>query len=712
MEDRLERLLQAVVELKQKIEECNQRISALEKKEIVKPWQPYQPPFKKEIPTPKPYKKPEPINWKALELKLGKYGLQIIGMVIFLLGMGFLLKYAIDQEWISPTVRVVLGLLTATGLIAAAEVLSGKLKQWTAPLMGGGLVVYYLSFYAAYQYYDIISAQNAFLAFIATTVLAGILAVRHNDLIIGIFSLLGGYATPLILHSLQQTDPGFLTTYLLSLALGFIVLGYVKRWHILSGLSLVCMILYPVELTFFPGQLYGRLLFMLSMYAIYTVIPYICALIMKPKQSIAEPVLIAVNTLYLFVLGKGELIFYHTRYPEQLDKALWIFASWIKAASNADIIKYLCFLFGGAMLAKLICLFVRDKKNTYLLATLFCMTVGFFAGVIVIQWQYYALSIALHVFALSLFLLGMYLQQAFIRAFAYLFWLISCYNLVITYFRYRRIELESIIWNSINLATGIIVLIFALSAWLTYRFKNNLTKNEEQSTNILMGGSIMTIAYWMHTPVWIYPYHILGLVWYAFSLLYAGLYYRMILFRQFAYGIGATAAVYFLFNHDYLLRPKYLYEINYLFASFAAMCAGTIWLATQWKARLSAQEKQYLQPTAELLTSFFVFTWIRANIIAYFSESPKIYRQHTQKIDALTTIYYGLYSLAIIVIGLCAKKPLLRYFGLVLVALTLWKLWFIIMAMQTLYRIIAFLIIGIVFTLASLLYQRMSKQLK
>ncbi len=76
-------------------------------------------------------------------------------------------------------------------------------------------------------------------------------------------------------------------------------------------------------------------------------------------------------------------------------------------------------------------------------------------------------------------------------------------------------------------------------------------------------------------------------------------------------------------------------------------------------------------------------------------------------------IYYGLFALITILVGLFKKEQLLRYFGLLLTTLVLFKLFGIIMAMPgTLHRITAFVSVGILFILVSFAYQWLATKIE
>ena len=51
-----------------------------------------------------------------------------IGILVFVIGVGFFVKYAIDKDWINETLRTVLGFLTGSALLVVAERLQKKYR--------------------------------------------------------------------------------------------------------------------------------------------------------------------------------------------------------------------------------------------------------------------------------------------------------------------------------------------------------------------------------------------------------------------------------------------------------------------------------------------------------------------------------------------------------------------------------------------------------
>ena len=60
-----------------------------------------------------------------------------IGILVFVIGVGFFVKYAIDKDWINETLRTVLGFLTGSALLVVAERLQKKYRTFSSLLAGG-----------------------------------------------------------------------------------------------------------------------------------------------------------------------------------------------------------------------------------------------------------------------------------------------------------------------------------------------------------------------------------------------------------------------------------------------------------------------------------------------------------------------------------------------------------------------------------------------
>lgn len=174
-------------------------------------------------------------EWEAL---IGGRLFNRIGAAAIVIGMGFFLKYAFDNDLISEPVRVLLGVIAGGLLLLFGERLqSKKLPIFAQGLTGAGIGTLYLSVYAAYNFYHLVPILQAFAGMIGVTVIGFVLALRYNTLAIALLAWFGGYCTPLLIHS-EQPNPFGLMSYLTILSLGMLLLVLRRDdWFVLKPLS-------------------------------------------------------------------------------------------------------------------------------------------------------------------------------------------------------------------------------------------------------------------------------------------------------------------------------------------------------------------------------------------------------------------------------------------------------------------------------------------
>jgi uncharacterized membrane protein len=158
-------------------------------------------------------------------------------IIAIVFGVGFALKYAFDNNWISNGTRVAMGGIVGVALLYTGERLRGRgLRQFAFIISGGGILILYLSDYAAYNFYGIIPQPVAFLLMAAVTAIAVALAVRLDALSVAILGLVGGFLTPLLLSTGRDNEVA-LFTYVALLDAGVLAVAYFKRWRSLDFLS-------------------------------------------------------------------------------------------------------------------------------------------------------------------------------------------------------------------------------------------------------------------------------------------------------------------------------------------------------------------------------------------------------------------------------------------------------------------------------------------
>ncbi|MEM7482900.1 MAG: DUF2339 domain-containing protein [Acidobacteriota bacterium] len=187
-------------------------------------------------------KKRSPVDW---EQWIGIRGAAVLGGLVLALAGLFFVKHSIDAGWISPSVRVALALLSGAVCLGLSTALARRYRTTSNALGGTGLVLLYAGCWAGHVLYDLVNAGVAFGAMTLVTLLGGWLAWRRRSQVMAVLGLLGGFATPAFLSSLED-QPVQVFGYLLLLDVGLLFLGARRRWPVLGGLAMAGTLLYQV----------------------------------------------------------------------------------------------------------------------------------------------------------------------------------------------------------------------------------------------------------------------------------------------------------------------------------------------------------------------------------------------------------------------------------------------------------------------------------
>jgi uncharacterized membrane protein len=180
-----------------------------------------------------------PSEWKSLEQRLGGTWLNRVGALVLTLGIAFFLKYAFDNQWIQPAGRVALGLITGVALLLLGERL--QRAAYRAPAQGVvavGIATLYLSVYAAFAFYQLVTQPAAFAFMVLVTATAAALALYHDARAVAVLANLGGFLTPILLSTNRDAGTA-LFTYLAVLDAGMLVVAWYRRWPELGLMSFV-----------------------------------------------------------------------------------------------------------------------------------------------------------------------------------------------------------------------------------------------------------------------------------------------------------------------------------------------------------------------------------------------------------------------------------------------------------------------------------------
>jgi uncharacterized membrane protein len=183
----------------------------------------------------------------SLESRLGAQVFNRIGIVALLFAATLGLKLAIDNQWVGPVGRILIGLIAGTGVVVWSERFRHKgFAAFSYSLKAVGTGVLYLSLWAAFQLYHLLPPTAALVGMILVTAWNAYMAWSQDAELLAAYALIGGLATPLLLSTGGDHEI-FLFTYLLAIDVATVLLVRVKPWaRLLFGA-------FPATVAYFIG---------------------------------------------------------------------------------------------------------------------------------------------------------------------------------------------------------------------------------------------------------------------------------------------------------------------------------------------------------------------------------------------------------------------------------------------------------------------------
>ncbi len=161
------------------------------------------------------------------------------GILILLCAVGFFLKYSIENNLVSPTVRIIMTFLAAVGMFAAGlTMLNKRFHILAIGILSAGIVTFYMGAFAGFKLYQIIPVGAAFAIMVLATIVSMLTAVKFNLLPIALIGCAGGYLTPVILSN-NSGNLFFLLTYITIISAGVLIASRIYRWRSLEAMAFV-----------------------------------------------------------------------------------------------------------------------------------------------------------------------------------------------------------------------------------------------------------------------------------------------------------------------------------------------------------------------------------------------------------------------------------------------------------------------------------------
>jgi uncharacterized membrane protein len=213
---------------------------------------------------------------QSLESRIGSQWFNRIGILAVMIGMAWFLKLAIDNHWIGPLGRVLIGLVAGAALLAWSERFrKHNYSAFSYSLKAVGSGILYLSLWAAFSLYQLLPAGAAFAAMILVTAFNGFMAWVQDAELLALYAIVGGLSTPLLISTGENHEVALLS-YLLLLDVAVLVLVALRPWSRLlfaafAGTALIMGAWWAADYT--EAQFARTAFFLCCFFVIFAVAP-------------------------------------------------------------------------------------------------------------------------------------------------------------------------------------------------------------------------------------------------------------------------------------------------------------------------------------------------------------------------------------------------------------------------------------------------------
>lgn len=663
----------------------------------------------------------------SVEFAIASQWLLRIGIILLVIGIGFFLKYSIDHGLLSPTARVALSVVGGlVMLIAGTRILGGKFHVMGQGLLGGGIATLYFSAFAAANFYHLITMPIAFAAMIAVTALSGFIAVRFHSILTAVLGVIGGYGTPVMLSTGVVNFPG-LYGYLLVLGLGVLGICVWKRWPLLNYLSfagnffLVGASLQDYE----PSTHFWQVMpFLIAFFVLFSTMVFVYNLFNRTKSNLLDVLVLFLNAGVFFCLSYW-----------LIDRSFG--EKWVAAVTLGLTAFYMVHVW--------YCL-VRKVLDRELMLSFTALSAFFLAITVPLLLSREWITVSWAVQALVMLWVAGKLSSEFLRHVAYLLYLIVLgrflfLDLPSQYGRPSLADLPLMDYLKQLVERLVMFGVPIASLALGYRMiaKPGPAAPLAIDRSADIGGWVegriaaKTAVFFMFGMLFLYMHlelnrtlgtlfpplrlPILTLLWLSVCLLLLLEFSRtasrltLTLLGIFVTAVLAKMTIFDL--QEWAATSRFLYDGPYLFhdAGFRLLDFGAIILFFAFATRLLMKQATADPMLARHAGTAMGIAGIGMLFLYTTLELNSFLRHYVENLrSGGISILWTLFALAFLVRGISHNIKPMRYAGLALFVIVTWKVFFVDLArLDQLYRIVAFMVLGVMVLCGSFLYLRSRK---
>ena len=678
------------------------------------------------ISVPKPKKPEKTFNWEKI---IGENWINKVGILILIIGVALGAKYSIENDLINPLTRIVLGYISGGILLIFSYRLRKKYESYSAVLVSGAMAIFYLLTYFAYDFYSLIPQVLAFVLMLVFTVFTVLASLSYNRSVIAHIGLVGAYAIPFILSS-KTGDIVVLFSYIGLINLGILAISIKKYWRLLfcssfffTWIACAVWLVYDSDNIHYQSIAFGfGTLFFLQFY----ISGIVNKIISNKMLDVGDVIFLLLNSFIYYGIEFGVLL------EENTSRYIGVFTVF------------------NALIHFVVGVIIRNKKlaDRSVFYLVLGLVFGFITIAIPIEWDGNWVTMLWAVQGLILFWVGRKQKVKFYEYLSFIIFPLAFFSLCEDWSNYHNemlIFINPIFFTTLLVGTSLSVVLSIFHKKNDFAEKNQ--KELLEIVKVIFSVLLVIVAYFsfynemklyfsqweastiLHTrsegirfnPV-IEDYTAIYKISYAlifFSLLS---FFNLLKIKSKALGIVAaililfslvlaqTAGFYSLgeLREAYIHRAEELYYdiglkyvlVRYLLLVCIALALISLWMNIR---QLPFKEKSVqIRILADLVVYTSVISFLSNELINWLAIN-----RYEDVFKLGLSILWGVYSLALICIGIAKHKKHLRIGAIVLFSFTLLKLFFYdISDLDTISKIVVFIILGVLLLIISFLYNK------
>ena len=240
------------------------------------------------------------------EKVIGKNLISKLGMLILIIGIAIFAKLSIENEWISPLGRVVIGYIVGLILLGLGMYLKKNYHNFSAVLVSGAMAIFYFITFFAYDFYHLMGQEIAFGLMVIFTIFTVLAALNYNKPIIAHLGLVGAVSVPFLLSN-DSGNALFLFSYIALINIGIAFISLKKNWKSLfySAFAITWIVYFTWLVINYKTSEHFTLTFgFLTLYFVLFYVIFIAyKFITHKKYKVGDVIILLLNSFIFFGIG-------------------------------------------------------------------------------------------------------------------------------------------------------------------------------------------------------------------------------------------------------------------------------------------------------------------------------------------------------------------------------------------------------------------------